>query len=262
MKKLISFQIKAEKGFFKKPDINDGMYLTYNMLHKPAVLGILGAIVGLEGYKKNGELPEYYKALKDILVGIAPLKSEKGTFQKTIITYNNTTGFASSEEGGNLMITEQTLIKPGYEIFLLLDTGDEQQAKLCEYIKTQQAVYLPYLGKNDYSLWWEKENVKEYDWEKVEDAASPFVIETVFDKNQQVLYELEHTESKNDDLFEMMSMLKPRAFMYFERLPNGFDEELLQYSYADYTYTSYELKAENKLNNIYCLDNERYVQLN
>jgi CRISPR-associated protein Cas5h len=48
--KLVSFDLKADFGFFKKPDINDGLYLTYNMLHKPTLLGILGAIVGLQGY--------------------------------------------------------------------------------------------------------------------------------------------------------------------------------------------------------------------
>ena len=155
MKKLISFTIKAEKGFLKKPDINDGIYLTYNMLHKPAILGILGAIIGLDGYQKNGALPEYYKELKNIPVGIKPVGDEKGNFQKTKITYNNTTGLASNEEGGNLIITEQTLIKPSYKIYLLLDLENENENKLYHNIKEQKAEYLPYLGKNDYSLWWE-----------------------------------------------------------------------------------------------------------
>ena len=45
--KLISFDLCADMGFLKKPDINEKIYLTYNMLHKPALLGILGAIIGL-----------------------------------------------------------------------------------------------------------------------------------------------------------------------------------------------------------------------
>lgn len=45
--RLISFDIQADFGFFKKPDYNDGVLLTYNMLHKPALLGILGAIIGV-----------------------------------------------------------------------------------------------------------------------------------------------------------------------------------------------------------------------
>lgn len=64
--KLISFDLKAEMGFFKKPDINDGIYLTYNMLHKPALLGILGAIIGLKGYEKKGIMPEYYSRLEHL----------------------------------------------------------------------------------------------------------------------------------------------------------------------------------------------------
>ncbi|MEA3505197.1 MAG: type I-B CRISPR-associated protein Cas5, partial [Bacteroidota bacterium] len=135
MKKLISFTIKAEKGFLKKPDINDGIYLTYNILHKPAILGILGAIIGLEGYKQNGVLPVYYNELKDIPVGIQPIGAEKGNFQKTTITYNNTTGFASNETGGNLIITEQTLIKPSYKIYLLLDIEKDNEKKLYHNIK-------------------------------------------------------------------------------------------------------------------------------
>ena len=35
--RLISFDIQADFGFFKKPDYNDGVLLTYNMLHKPAL---------------------------------------------------------------------------------------------------------------------------------------------------------------------------------------------------------------------------------
>ena len=76
MKKLISFIIKAEKGFMKKPDINEGIYLTYNMLHKPAILGILGAIIGLKGYEKNEVFPEYYRELKHIPVGVKPQGDE------------------------------------------------------------------------------------------------------------------------------------------------------------------------------------------
>ena len=38
--RLISFDIQADFGFFKKPDYNDGVLLTYNMLHKRALLCI------------------------------------------------------------------------------------------------------------------------------------------------------------------------------------------------------------------------------
>jgi len=261
MKKIISFIIKAEKGFLKKPDINDGIYLTYNMLHKPAILGILGAIIGLEGYKKNGELPDYYNKLKDIPIGMEPIDAEKGNFQKTKITYNNTTGFASNEAGGNLIITEQTLIKPSYKIYLLLDLENENELAIYNNIKNQKAEYLPYLGKNDYSLWWEKEAVEEYEWERVDELVQSYQLSTVFIKKITVNESVEE-EIENIDLLDFSILSNEKQFVSFERLPIDFNKKLYQYNYKDFAYTTFKLKAEADIPNIYKLDNEKFVQLN
>ena len=241
MKKIISFIIKAEKGFLKKPDINDGIYLTYNMLHKPAVLGILGSIIGLAGYKENGVSPEYYKKLKDIPVGITPIGDEKGNFQKTTITYSNTTGFASDEKGGNLIINEQTLIKPSYKIYLLLDFDNNDQKNIYYNIVEQKAEYLPYLGKNDYSLWWDKEEVEEYEWTQF-DKKSDFKIATIFKKEDAIINYIAEAigrralaEQKNN-------------FCYFERLPISFNEELFQYNMGDFVYSNTRLDKDIPFN--------------
>ncbi len=262
MKKLISFTIKAEKGFLKKPDINEGIYLTYNMLHKPALLGILGAIIGLEGYRKNEELPEYYKKLKDIPVGIAPVGAEKGNFQKTKITYNNTTGMASNEAGGNLIITEQALIKPAYKIYLLLDLEDENQKILYNNIKEQKAEYLPYLGKNDYSLWWEKEDVVEYEeWAKVSEQNTTFKISTVFIKPSAVK-EIKEDKSESFDLLDFSTITEEQQFVSFERLPVDFNKKLYQYNYDDFAFTTFNLKPDSGIKNLYRINTNTYVQLN
>lgn len=92
MKKLVSCTIKTEKGFLKKPDIYYGIYLTYNMLHKPAILGMLGAIIGLE-----------------------PIDIDKDNFQKTVIYYSNTTGFTNSI--ATQLINEHTLINLQFQNF-------------------------------------------------------------------------------------------------------------------------------------------------
>ena len=60
---LVSIDIKSDFGFLKKPDTNDPIYLTFNMLHKPCLLGILGAIVGEKGFQNYGVMPEYYQKL-------------------------------------------------------------------------------------------------------------------------------------------------------------------------------------------------------
>ena len=109
--RLISFDLKSDFGFFKKPDVND-TYLTYNMLHKPALLGILGAIIGLKGFEQNKRLPDYYTLLRHLKIGIKPLGTDNGNFLKCFIGYNNATGMASKEEGGILQVKEQTLIQP------------------------------------------------------------------------------------------------------------------------------------------------------
>lgn len=262
MKKLISFTIKAEKGFLKKPDINDGIYLTYNMLHKPALLGILGAIMGLEGYKKNGELPEYYIELKDIPIGIKPIGDEKGNFQKTIITYNNTTGLASNEEGGNLMITEQTLIKPAYKIYLLLDIENQNQKQLYDNIKNQEAEFLPYLGKNDYSLWWDKNEVEEYEWKNIEKINNSFIISTTFIKTGITIKDSKDNNIENFDLLDFSGLSDEPQYVSFERLPVDFNETLFQYNMKDFAYTNFKLKAGIQINNLYLLNSGDYVQLN
>lgn len=134
--RLISFDIQADFGFFKKPDYNDGVLLTYNMLHKPALLGILGAIIGLRGYRKKGEWPEYYQRLAALPVGIEPLEGrhEKGNFQKTIVKYTNTVGYANQD--GNLLVEESMLIRPAYRCNRLCfpfpaDTGRYRIGCLC-----------------------------------------------------------------------------------------------------------------------------------
>lgn len=267
MEKLISFKIYAEKGFFKKPDINDGIYLTYNMLHKPALLGILGAIVGLPGYKRNGELPEYYKQFNSIPIGIKPINDEKGNFQKTIISYNNTTGLASNEPGGNLIVTEQTLVAPAYKVYLLLDIEKDNHALLYENITNQHAEFLPYLGKNDYSLWWDKEEVEEYDKGFLNEPLEPFSISTIFNKKATTLKESKYDDINDMDMFDAELSLTPDSFVSFERLPVSFDENLMQYAYADFVFTSYKLKPGAPIHNVYSINSKQtnkteYVQLN
>lgn len=256
MSKIISFIIKAEKGFLKKPDINDGIYLTYNMLHKPAILGILGAIIGLEGYKKNQVLPEYYQKLNNIPIGVKPVGDEKGNFQKTKITYNNTTGMASEEAGGNLIVTEQTLIKPSYKIYLLLDLENELQNRIYNNIKEQKAEYLPYLGKNDYSLWWDKNEMEEYAFRKF-DKKEKFTISTTFKKDEAIVDFVIKSISRRS-LKENID-----TFNYFERLPISLNTTLYQYDYSDFAYTNAWLGENVKIDsdNLYEINEKEVVFL-
>ena len=254
-KKLISFDLKAEFGFFKKPDINEGIYLTFNMLHKPALLGILGAVTGMKGYPKNEEFPEYYNRLKHLKLGIQPLKSDKGNFTKDIISYNNSTGLASDEPGGNLIATEQILIKPSYRCFLLLNLEEKTENKLYDNIMSYKAEFLPYMGKNDFSAWWT--NSKEYGDICEFDFSTDFKIDTIFIKNEAV-------SSYISKAFGRSARLNIQPFVYFEKLPINFDEKLFQYQYGDFVYSNALFSKEMDMSStgiFYKIDGSSIIQL-
>lgn len=261
MTKLISFDIKADFGMLKKPDTNEPVYLTFNMLHKPALLGILGAIAGLKGFQKNSELPEYYEKLKDVQVGIMPLPQdenrersyhENGNFTKTIISYTNTVGYANEGEpfkvngksvkpGDTLMIAEQTLVSPAFRCFVLLNEEIEEQQILIKNLLTYQAEFVPYLGKNDCSLWWENADEVKY---------SEFVPEGSFKMDSLFIKEETVREGIKKPRFVpgKIRSLENLPFLYFENLPVSYlGAPLFQYDYQPFAYTNYNLKEDYSL---------------
>jgi CRISPR-associated protein Cas5h len=254
MQKIVSINLKSDFGFFRKPDANNTINLSYNMLHKPALLGILGAIIGLEGYKEKGKFPEFYEKLKNLMIGIEPLDHEKGNFQKTVIKYTNTIGYANN--GSNFLTEEATLIKPSYRVYLLLDLNNEDHNKLYTNLKTGQSEYIPYFGKNEFPIWWDKDDFEEYDFEKVEKVSGSYKVNTIFEKKEIV----KNQTTQVFDLFNFQNTQSP--FIYFERLPKGFNEELFQYELGEFVYTSYNLKSDYVPENTYLLKfKEVHVQL-
>ena len=262
MEKLISFDLKADFGFLKKPDTNEPVYITYNMLHKPALLGILGAIIGLNGFKilletssrkRRSYIPEYYEKLKNIKVGIQPLGHDNGNFQKTVIRYNNSVGYAN-KDGGTLIVDEQVLINPSYRCFLLLDISDHLQEKLFFYLKEVKAEYLPYLGKNDFSIWWE--SFQEYQgFELFDPAGKSFKLESLFIKE-----EILRTSVMRSEGFTIQAATKSK-FMYFENLPVAYDPKLMQYQMQQFAYTDWELIYDYEITNLYKIFDDVIIQL-
>ncbi|MGB9702977.1 MAG: type I-B CRISPR-associated protein Cas5b [Candidatus Kapaibacteriota bacterium] len=252
--KIISVDFFASFGFLKKFDINEDIYLTYNCLHKPALLGIFGAILGFGGYyqafiEKKG-LPEYFEKLSSIKVGIEPINSSNGNFPKTVITYNNSVGYASKEEGGNLIIKEQTLISPRYRVYILLE--NEYSQNLYNYLKNREAVFIPYLGKNDFQLYWDE--VKEYKAFEY-NPSSTYSISSIFLKEEIVKSKIQESlsmdfDNENHKVF----------FMYFERLPIGFNQITKNYELAEFVYTNAEFENKFRLKNLYQIVDEKEVQ--
>ena len=149
--KSLKFNVGGSTAFFKIPEVNAVHYFTYGNIHKPALLGMLGAIAGFSGYVRQkvdgSEFPEYYERLKDLSVSVIPV-APKGCFSKKIQSFNNSVGYASQEQGGNLIVSEQWLEDPQWTVYIRLNCDEAED--LAERITGNRCVYMPYLGKNDH----------------------------------------------------------------------------------------------------------------
>lgn len=262
MKTIISIDISAAFGFLKKPDINDGIYLTYNSLHKPAIQGILGAILGFSGYSFEGamketDIPEYRKRLENLRIGIMPLQSSNGNFQKETITYTNTVGYANVKIvkreliPQNLIINEQTLLKPSYRLFLELDDSKELQNELKRRLRENEAEFIPYLGKNEHQLWWS--NFRE--WEMME---SPFQPKDAYKIDSLFLKETEDERLLTPQRRISLGEDTQPKFVYFERLPKGWSKNLPQYDLGEFLFTNYSLDPEVEIPSLISItDNQK-----
>lgn len=271
MQILISIELKAQFGFFKKPETNTGLGLSFNMIHKPALLGIFGAIIGLDGYiaanwnQKNDAttMPEFFEKLKDVRVGIEPMNHVKGVFQKKPILYTDTTGFNNKDKfklPATRLIKELTLIAPAFRCYALLDLNNSHHQMLYDCLKEGKATYLPYFGKNEFYAWWHKDSFCEYAYEADKTPNESFEVCTLFRLNQQTLKEQRQSSMATFDRRNPSKSIK--HFAYFERLPEGFDEDYTQYQLNGFVFTSHRIMPENDLKDLYYLNTKQcYAQL-
>ncbi len=157
--KLLKFNLSGKTAHFKKPDVNSYAYYTYNHIHRIALMGIIGAVIGLRGYshqyRQQDKYPEFYQELKDMRIGIVPPKDNRGYFSKKIITFNNSVGYANIDAKNmpcNLVVREQWLEDVSWEIYLCLEDIQNKgiQHKIVDYFMKGKSEYIPYLGKNDH----------------------------------------------------------------------------------------------------------------
>jgi CRISPR-associated protein Cas5, Hmari subtype len=180
--KVLKFNLSGDFAFFKNEVMND-IYDTYPHIHKPALLGLFGAMLGYDGYaqtqkvfgNEDNSYPEYYQKLKDLKVAIVP---KKQSFTKVLETFTNTTamfnrvtvmdkkekdetedksndevkkvkGKKSDKKVGATLIVEQFwLEKPSWDIYLIVD--NEESKKIEDSILNFKTVYSLYLGANNH----------------------------------------------------------------------------------------------------------------
>lgn len=232
--KALKFNLKGKTAFFKKIDVNKHVYFTYSHIHKVVLLGMLGAVIGLDGYSKqyetNEKHPEFYTRLKHLKISIVPRGEKEGYFDKKTIIFNNATGLASKEEGGILNVKEQWLINVNWDIYIL-DDNSEEYLKIKDCLLNKKSKYIPYLGKNDHFA--DIVNVEEITLLKTEEIK---YIHSLFTTNVEVML-----DSFAYDFNE--------PIRYFEYLPYKLDDGNL-YEFELFNFTNLELKVNNT-NNIY-----------
>ena len=180
--KVLKFNLSGKFAFFKNEVMND-MYDTYPHIHKPALLGLFGAMLGYNGYaqtqkvfeKKEIDFPEYYEKLKDLKIAIVP---KKQSFTKVLETFTNTTSMfnrvtvmkpkikkedveeneevqekvkgekTENKVGSNLIVQQFWLENPSWDIYLVID--NDESKKIEDSVLNYKSVYSLYLGANNH----------------------------------------------------------------------------------------------------------------
>lgn len=242
----LQFTLSGKDAFFKKPEVNTYNYFTYGQIHKVALLGMFGAIVGYDGYgqkkwKSPGkersvveDYPEFYEKLRNLKLSIVP-QNERGYIPKKVQIFNNSVGYASEEQGGNLIIKEQWLENPKWDIYFLID--DPETEKIAEYLLQGRCIYYPYLGKNDHPA--DITNVKRASLEEVSKKMA--VISCMYPK------EIGNAVFPDDED-------EREVFKYEEKLPVRLNGYTNLYEYNTFCYTN--MDVEVKTGKLYCVENK------
>ena len=218
---ILKFILEGKTAFFRVPEVNTYYSFTFGNIHKIALLGIFGALLGYGGYGgigKKSMYPEFYEKLHQLEVAVVPKKDSKGYIGKKIQSFNNSVGYASKEQGGNLIVKQQWLENPWWEIYLKVNDGESEKIKLCMLQKN--GIFLPYLGSNDHPA--DITNVEIFKGE-IADEDEISQIDSFFPDS---LVELDKDE---DEII---------PFQYAEFLPVGLDKQTHMYQYEKFVFTN------------------------
>lgn len=231
----LKFTLSGEMAFFKKPDVNTYLYFTYGNIHKIAILGLIGAAIGLDGYtfQGNQEFPTFYSELNSLNVSIVP-RNDRGYIPKKVQVFNNSVGYASQEEGGNLIIKEQWLEKPIWDIYILLD-GNKNIKKIVNSFINNSYIYIPYLGKNDHCA-----NIENTEIVELKEITYFEKINSLFIKDY-----FEFIKEKKKNIFDLGFQHEDK-WKYEERLPVTLERQENQYITRPFIFTNMKVKQKEK----------------
>ncbi len=250
--KGVKFTLSGRFAFFKKPEFNKfgkvtHHYITFNQIPKTYLLGFLGALIGLNSFEyKEGYLDE----LKDLKVCIIPKEPH---FIKENHTFSDSSGLLFYTKGGNILIQEEFLVNPSWDIIIPENAPFYKNIK--ENLFNKKNIYNLYLGKNELFAKIDKVEevfIEKY-WEANEDVQAEFNIMDLevesenFDLDEFVL--MDSLFPAKEDLtiedFSKNADTLEEHFLYKEYLPVKFNESM-NYEYKLFYFTNQFVK-KNKI---------------
>ncbi len=219
--KAFKFTISGKTAFFKIPEVNTYLYFSYGHIPRVALLGILGSVMGYKGYNdsERKHYPEFYEKLKGVNLSVLPNVND-GIFSRKLQKFNNSTGFASHEAGGNLIVKQVWLEEVSWDVYILLDFDISEQ--IAENIMNKKAIYIPYLGSNDH----------------IADITNPKYIEL-----EETEGEIIHSLFKDNDFkFKM----REKYFKYEEYLPFYLEKDTERHLVEKMIYTNAPIIEKNR----------------
>lgn len=223
---ILKFTLSGMGATFTRPSFNS-INSSYSHIHKVALLGIFGAITGIDKTTHTqGTLPPFYETFKDLKVSIVPSKT---VFYNWFPIITCTNGFANKNT--TFLQTYETLINPSWDIYVP-KSENQYYEKLKNCILNRESHFIPYLGKNH--LFANITNMEVLEGELVDEIES---IDSLFIENDI------ETELEEDDFdFD----LEFNDVYFREYMPVKFKEEgFIQYIEEPLVFTNRKVVSTN-----------------
>lgn len=207
---IISLELSGNFGFFLWGDTKGDKRYTDNFISKTEVLGIFGAVMGLDGYsqinflkEKDGrEVRPFFDVLNGLNVAIIPLK--RPTFFDDALVHRN---MHHVNTNGTLMVSMKGLVSPSYRV--LISKGEVEDAvfeELKERLLEDRVEFIPYFGKNQFPVEINNVEVSKVKKEKKNEITiQSLFLEEKLTKEVQVS---DRKLRKNDDAYHFVETLK------------------------------------------------------
>ncbi|WCK57159.1 type I-B CRISPR-associated protein Cas5b (plasmid) [Aneurinibacillus sp. Ricciae_BoGa-3] len=227
----IKFTLSGTGATFKRPYINT-VNLSYSHIHKVALFGLLGAIIGLKGHRhkeKDQLYPDFYTKLKGLQVSIVPYGD--GLYYKDKKTFTETTGFFN--HGDTLIVKEQYLVNPKWDIYLAKGkTEDTLFEEIKRSLLNREAIFEPFLGKNHFPA-----SIEQVEILEIPEADDALFIHSLFPTE---MFDVEITGDIEQD-----------EYVYKEFMPMGFTPYLNHYREEELAWTNCMIEAKESVKGLY-----------